>query len=139
MTIELAPDVSRHLTRRLTLWGGVSVVGGGLLALHGRSAGSRAFGLQNAMWGAIDVVIAGVSTLQSTPPTTPKLRRLLLINTGLDVAYVAGGAHLIARTPSFRGRITAEQARGHGAAVVVQGAALFVLDLTHARQLHPWP
>jgi len=136
MTVDAAPDVSRRLTRRLTQWGGASVVGGGALAVLGGSPRVRAFGLQNAMWGAIDVAIAAVSTLQSTPPTTPKLRRLLLINTGLDVGYVAGGAHVFARTPSFGGRITPEQARGHGAAVVVQGAALFVLDLTHARQLN---
>ncbi|MGU3293719.1 DUF6992 family protein [Williamsia sp. M5A3_1d] len=132
MDIDRAPEVSRRLARRLAVWGGVSTVAGGALAVAGPSARARAFGLQNAMWGAIDVAIAAISTRQSTPPNSPKLRRLLFVNTGLDVGYVAGGAHLLARTPSFGGRITPEQARGHGAAVIVQGAALFVLDLTHA-------
>ncbi|MCX6471032.1 MAG: hypothetical protein NTW76_17235 [Corynebacteriales bacterium] len=135
MSIDRAPEVSRRLARRLAVWGGVSTVAGGALAVAGPTPRSRAFGLQNAMWGAIDVAIAAISTRQSTPPTSSKLRRLLLVNTGLDVGYVAGGAHLVARTPSFGGRITAEQARGHGTAVMVQGAALFVLDLTHARAL----
>ncbi|MEH3155468.1 MAG: hypothetical protein PGN29_09010 [Gordonia paraffinivorans] len=135
MTIDPAPAVSRRLARRLAIWGGSSTVLGGALALFGSTPRARAFGQQNAAWGAIDLAIAAVATRQSTPPTTPKLRRLLWINTGLDVGYVAGGAWFTSARPALGGRVTPEQARGHGAAVVVQGAALFVLDLTHARAL----
>lgn len=135
MTIDPAPAVSRRLARRLAVWGGASTVLGGALAVVGPTPRARAFGQQNAAWGAIDLAIAAVASRQSTPPTTPKLRRLLWVNTGLDVGYVAGGAWFAAMTPDLRGRISPEQARGHRAAVIVQGAALFVLDLTHARAL----
>ena len=135
MTIDPAPAVSRRLARRLAIWGGASTVVGGALALVGSTPGARAFGQQNAAWGAIDLAIAAIATRQSTPPTTPKLRRLLWINTGLDVGYVLGGAWFASTTPDLGGRVTPERARGHGAAVIVQGAALFVLDLTHARAL----
>jgi hypothetical protein len=135
VTIDPAPAVSRRLARRLAVWGGASTVLGGALAVVGSTPRARAFGQQNSAWGAIDLAIAAVASRQSTPPTTPKLRRLLWVNTGLDVGYVAGGAWFAATTPDLRGRISPEQARGHGAAVIVQGAALFVLDLTHARVL----
>ncbi|WP_299571115.1 hypothetical protein [uncultured Williamsia sp.] len=135
MTVDPAPEVSRRLARRLAIWGGASTLAGGALAVFGSTARARAFGQQNAAWGAIDLVIAAVATRQSTPPTTSKLRRLLWVNTGLDVGYVAGGAWFAQNTPDLGGRVTPEQARGHGAAVIVQGAALFVLDLTHARAL----
>jgi hypothetical protein len=58
------------------------------------------------------------------------LRRLLLINTGLDVLYVVGGAVLALTLgvgdPTWR---------GHGWGIVVQGAFLFVFDLFHAQQV----
>ncbi|MGQ2916000.1 hypothetical protein [Microbacterium aurantiacum] len=39
------------------------------------------------------------------------------------------------RTPAFGGRLTAADARGHGLAIIIQGAALFVFDLAAARRL----
>ncbi|MBN1978402.1 MAG: hypothetical protein JW918_13475 [Anaerolineae bacterium] len=55
------------------------------------------------------------------------LRRILLINTGLDVLYVAGGVALAltlgADNPFWR---------GNGWSIVVQGGFLFCFDLLHA-------
>ena len=53
------------------------------------------------------------------------LRRVLLVNAGLDVGYVLGGA-VLAGT---------ERRRGDGLAIIVQGAFLFWLDSRHARRL----
>jgi hypothetical protein len=94
----------------------------------------RAFGMQTAEWGAIDLAIAGVASRLRTP-TSSKLRKILLVNVGLDVGYILGGAYLVARRPRFAGRITADVARANGVAVVIQGAALLVLDTTHVRKL----
>ena len=59
-------------------------------------------------------------------PTDPaRLRRVLLVNAGLDVGYLAVGAALVRH-----GRW-----RGDGWAVVVQGAFLLVLDSAAARAL----
>ncbi|WP_295839887.1 hypothetical protein [uncultured Microbacterium sp.] len=127
-----AKTVAGTLVHRLRRWGTASVVVGGALALFPRT---RAFGAQTAMWGAVDVGLAMLAGRRGAAPKRRPLRRLLLINTVLDVGYVAAGAHLAVRTPSFGGRLSPDAARGHGAAVVIQGVALFVLDLTAAQRL----
>ncbi|MBN9202048.1 MAG: hypothetical protein ABS61_11595 [Microbacterium sp. SCN 70-18] len=125
-------SVAQTLVRRLTRWGAASVLIGGVLAIAPRS---RAFGLQTLMWGAIDLGIAVFTGKRTSLPKKSALRRILLVNTALDVGYVATGAHLAVRTPAFGGRLSAADARGHGLAVIIQGAALFVFDLAAARRL----
>lgn len=125
-------SVARSLVARLTRWGSASVLIGGVLAIAPRS---RAFGLQTLMWGAIDLGIAVFTGRRRSLPGKAALRRILLVNTALDVGYVATGAHLAVRTPTFGGRLSTADARGHGLAVIIQGAALFFLDLAAARRL----
>jgi hypothetical protein len=127
-----AKAVAGILVHRLRQWGTTSVFVGGALALFPRT---RAFGAQTAMWGAVDVGLAMLAGRRGAAPKRRPLRRLLLINTVLDVGYVAAGAHLAVRTPSFGGRLSPDAARGHGVAVVIQGAVLFFLDLTAAQRL----
>lgn len=127
-----ARTVTRTVVRQLTRWGTASVLVGGAFALPRRT---RGFGVQTLMWGAIDLALAAVTRGRGKVPKTQTLRRILLVNTALDVGYVAAGAHLAARTPTFGGRLRPADARGHGLAVVLQGAALFVIDLTAARRL----
>ncbi|MGB7363211.1 MAG: hypothetical protein WA931_09255 [Rhodococcus sp. (in: high G+C Gram-positive bacteria)] len=130
-----AQDVASKLSRRLVIWGGGSVVAGAAAALVGPTPAVRAFGVQSAGWGAIDLAIAGIGVARSAPVVASTLRKTLWINTGLDVVYMALGAHVMYHRPSFGGRISPDQAVGHGAAVVVQGGALLVLDSVHARQI----
>lgn len=133
-------SVTDRLLRRLSLLGLVSTAGGLAVAAWGRTPSQRAFGGQSAGWGAVDLGIAAVGLARRSRPTTARrLRRVLLVNTGLDVVYVAAGVWLVARAPALRGRLTPEQARGHGAAVVLQGLALLALDAAHARELTPGP
>ncbi len=128
-------DVTRRLTRTLTRWGAVSVLLGAAAARH-PSPAVRAFGGQSAAWGGVDLAIAAVGAARGDRPTTRlRLRRILLVNAVLDVGYAATGAALVLRAPSVRGRLTRAQARGHGAAVVVQGAALALIDLTAVGRL----
>ena len=128
------------------MWSGLSVGAGVVLFLAGVPFWSG-FGVQAAAWGTIDAAIAlfggGAARRRRASMTDPlddallrregrNLRRLLLINTGLDVLYVAGGVALAltfgAGDPTWR---------GHGWGIVVQGAFLFAFDLFHARQV-PW-
>ncbi len=127
-----ARTVTRTVVRRLTRWGTASVLIGGVLALPRRT---RGFGLQTLLWGAIDLALAAITRGRNEIPQKQTLRRILLVNTVLDVGYVAAGAHLAVRTPTFGGRLRPADARGHGLAVMLQGAALFVIDLTAARRL----
>ncbi len=135
-----AERVASQLVARLAALGGAGVAVGAVLSIGRRSPAVRAFGGQTAGWGAVDLVIAGVGAARAAsgrgrPPTASRLRRVLLVNAALDVGYVAAGAHLVHHRPRLGGRVTGAQAAGHGWAVVVQGAALLVLDLAHAAAL----
>jgi hypothetical protein len=121
-------SVEQRLVRLLGAWAVASVAVGGVLALR---PASRGFGRQTAAWGAVDGAIAlvGARRRAARGPTDPRrLRRVLLLNAGLDVGYLVLGAALL-RTGGGHGR----DLRGDGAAVLVQGAFLLVLDTTAAR------
>lgn len=133
-TAETASDVAARLGRTLAAVGGSSVLVGALAA-RSSSATVRAFGRQTAGWGAIDLAIAGIATLRPPPASAKKLRKVLVINAGLDVGYIAVGAHMVWHRPRFGERITADESWANGVAIVIQGAALLILDTVHARQL----
>ncbi len=135
--LDNGPEMAAALTRTLVAFGAASVVGGGVLAAASDRPGVRAFGQQSAMWGAINLAIAGVGAWRgrSHPTRADSLRRTLLVNAGLDVGYVAAGAHLAHHRVTLGGRWSPQAARGHGLAVVVQGAGLMALDLYYARRL----
>lgn len=117
--------VEARLTQVLGGWAVGSVLVGAALSAHPRT---RGFGRQTAAWGAVDGAIAyvGVRGRQRKGPTDPeRLRKVLLLNAGLDVGYLALGARM-RRT---------ERWRGDGLAVLVQGAFLLVLDTTAATRL----
>ena len=97
------------------------------------------FGLQAVVWGAIDAGIAAFglrglgAKLERTidPPQADReaarLRRILWINTALDVLYIAIGAAILltlGRADPF--------ARGSGWGIILQGGFLFFFDLLHA-------
>ena len=133
-----------QLTRRLLIWSFFSMLAGGILQIP-RQPFARGLGQQFAAWGFVDALIAafgnqaaGKRFAQLLDPLAPevtatetqKLRKILWINTGLDVGYMAGGAALA---------LTKGQAnpgwRGHGIGVIIQGAFLFFFDLFHASKL----
>lgn len=126
--------------RRLIVWALASVVAGTALLLLG-DAFWRGVGAQALVWGAIDGAI-GLGGLRGAArdrrkgrgdPAAPaaaarKLRRLLYLNGGLDVLYVAGG---LALAGPFSGGDPFTIGSGWG--IVVQGGFLLVFDLVHAR------
>jgi hypothetical protein len=127
----------RRLTHRLLWWAIPNVLLGTLLVWRGQTPARRAFGQQAVGWGAIDAAIAlggqyGAEQKQATATPAVEvaqartLRRLLWLNTGLDLLYMAGGLALA--------RGGSDSKRGHGLGIFVQGAFLFVFDLFHALQ-----
>jgi hypothetical protein len=128
-----SPTFAGAVTRRLLHWSIFSVASGLPLAAS-RAPLLRGLGQQFIAWGTIDGAIAlaghwsnqrkaeqGVATEE-----IEKLRRLLLVNAGLDVFYVAGGLALVAR----RGQ-NDPYWRGMGLGIVVQGGFLLAFDLWH--------
>jgi hypothetical protein len=134
----------KDLSQKLLLWSLLSMIVGGFLSGRRQSPDQRGFGQQALGWGAIDALIALVGwamarkrtadpsaqTEEAKRKETRNLRRLLWINSGLDLLYIAGG-WLLTRRADSSGRGW----RGHGWGIVVQGAFLLLFDLYHARQL----
>ena len=125
---------------RLLLWGFASLLTGATLALalRGKQVASpllRHFAIQTWAWGLVDVVIAfwALRGLQLRDfEAMVRLDRFLWLNVGLDVGYVAVGAALVLVGWRLR---TAGALAGAGLGVIVQGLALFVLDLRLVLQL----
>ena len=118
---------TQTIARRLLLWGAISTIGGVILQFSRRPFWTG-FGQQAIGWGLIDALIAlvaGRSASRSFSSST--LRRILLINAGLDVLYMFGG-FIFARTKGA----TDEKLRGQGWGIVLQGWFLFKFDLIHA-------
>lgn len=118
-------EVEQQLTRVLGRWAAGSVAAGALLSVPRRT---RGFGRQTAAWGAVDGAIAYGGSRRRTAkgPTDPRrLRRVLLVNAGLDVGYLAAAGWLV-RDGRWR---------GDGYAVLVQGTFLLLLDSSAAARL----
>ncbi|MGB9597187.1 MAG: DUF6992 family protein [Candidatus Poribacteria bacterium] len=128
-------DFQKKLTNRLLIWSGSSIVSGSILVFL-ENQFLKGFGIQAIIWGIIDAFIALIgkynirkksSSLTSSEQLVKeagKLRRVLLINTFLDIFYVAFGAVL-----AFVSKDLFWQ--GNGIGIVVQGAFLFFFDLIH--------
>jgi hypothetical protein len=128
-----------HLLR-LILWGAVSLVLGAtlkvFLAVRGeRSALLEQFAIQTAAWGAIELGLAANALrtlgLRDLAGAT-RLDRFLWLNIGLDLGYVLVGLTLLAAGWRLGRRLGLI---GAGVGVVVQGAALAILDLGLASQI----
>jgi len=128
--------------RRLLTWSLGSVLVGLVLVLVG-DAWWRGVGIQALVWGAIDGAIAiggilsarrgaarGAGVPGADAREAAKLRRLLLVNGGLDVLYIAAG--LVLAGPIAAGD---PFLAGNGWGVVLQGAFLLVFDVAHAQRV----
>jgi len=121
-----------HLLRLLA-WGAASVIAGSaivalLAARRARSPLLAHFAFQTAAWGAIDMVLGGLAwrgLAMRDAAGAQRLDRLLWLNTGLDIGYVAVGVTLAVAGWTLGRRLGAV---GAGIGVVVQGIALLALD-----------
>lgn len=128
-------DFQKTLTRRLLSWSILSIVAGIPLWLDTYRP-IKNIGTQFLAWGAIDGLIALVGwrsaekrQLTADPANeTRKLRRILWLNTGLDVGYMLGGGWLLSKEDKAK--------QGTGLGILIQGAFLFLFDLWHVLRLH---
>ncbi|MGV3708181.1 MAG: DUF6992 family protein [Gemmatimonas sp.] len=122
-----------HLLR-LAVWAALSVVVGGviLLSLRARKAPVpflRHFGIQMLAWGVVDLALAAWSwrgLAFRDYAASLQLQNFLWLNVGLDAGYMGIGITL-----ALAGWLLGQRlgALGAGVGVIVQGFALFVLDL----------
>ena len=128
-----------HLLRHAA-WGIASVLTGTALLVMVRIRPRASplllhFAVQTAGWGAIDLLLVGIArgTLVMRDLSAARaLERFLWLNTGLDVGYIAVGV-----TIAMAGWVMGHRlgAVGAGMGIVVQGLALFALDLNFAAAL----
>lgn len=139
-------SVERTLTKTLVSWSVASIALGTSIALIGHKFDKKnvaEFGRQTAAWGGVDLAIAGAGLLaqrrrgklsvDQTQRQIRNLRRLLVINSVADVAYMAGGIAIVKR--SLQKKSSFRMGPGDGSAIVIQGAFLFVLDVSQAKRL----
>jgi hypothetical protein len=126
----------QHLLR-LLFWAGLSILAATgvatlLTARRVQSPFLRHFSLQLAAWGAAVGAIAGFEwhgvQLRDVSGAA-RLERLVWMNVGLDAGYVAVGVVLAATAWTLARRMSRV---GAGAAIVVQGLALLLIDLQFA-------
>lgn len=130
--------LEQRIGRQLFAWGVMNIALGTLLLLA-ESPFLRGFGVQAIVWGTINAAIAAFGQsrlprklhrlmrtegLQASRKERRSLRRLLLINAGLDLLYIVAGLLVIALLPG-------PFAEGNGWGVIVQGAALLAFDGWH--------
>ncbi len=112
------------------------------LALRPKSTGEDVYFYQmNVLWNTVNLGIASLGYLNaknefaSSEPMSVlekqmKLEKSLLFNTGLDIAYVATGALLMEKARNVTSIKKHDQFRGYGRSLVLQGAFLFLFDLS---------
>lgn len=139
-------SIERTLSKTLVNWSVASVVLGTSAALIANKFNKKnvaEFGRQTAAWGVVDLGIVGVGYLaqrrrgtlseEQVPKQSRNLRRLLLVNAVADVAYMAGGIAVVRR--SLQKKSSLRMGPGDGSAIVIQGAFLFILDVSQAKRL----
>lgn len=94
----------------------------------------------NIYWNVVNLALAGSGYYQAlhTDPATlglaesvsahHQIKSLLLLNAGLDVGYMAAGLYMRERSKNAGER--ADMWEGFGRSLLLQGAFLFVFDLT---------
>jgi hypothetical protein len=130
----------RALLLRLLAWGALSVLAGtailAWLRLRGRSSVLlEQFAVQMAAWGVLELAFVALSWRSLAPrdlSSATRLDRLLWLNAGLDMGYILVGAALAIAGWRLGRRLGLV---GAGIGVVVQGAALLLLDLMLASQI----
>jgi hypothetical protein len=131
----------RNQTNKNGMW----VLGGWAAGniISGAIGSSKATGVEkyfhqmNMFWGVVNGALAGVGlyrarydkhdlTLAASLKEQAKLEKIFLFNTGLDVAYMAGGLYLMERgSNSVKNHL---RLRGYGKSVLFQGAFLLLFD-----------
>ncbi len=127
----------------LGAWAGANIIQGTISASN--TNGSEHFLHQmNAYWNTVNLAIAGVGllgirkqlkqqhSLNSNLRAQHKIEKILLFNTGLNLAYIATGFYLKERGI----RLNNDRNKGYGNSLLLQGGFLLIFDLIQYGQHH---
>lgn len=120
----------------LGAWASANIIQGTISASNTQGS-EKAFHQMNAYWNTVNFAIAGVGllgirkqlnkqyTLASNLKEQQKLEKILLLNSGLDIAYITTGLYLKEKGM----RLNNSRNEGFGNSLLLQGAFLLVFDL----------
>ena len=119
----------------------VGSIAAGMVRHSGTTGETKYFHRMNVYWNLFNLGIAGAGllgsrnrngngeTLGQAIKQHQNMKQVLLFNAGLDIAYVVGGAYLRERAGNKPDK--ADQLRGYGKSVMVQGGFLFAFDVVN--------
>lgn len=128
-----------HLLR-LLVWAAASMLVGTALLAWLRAGNRHSpllkhFAIQSAVWGVVDAALAVVALRGIVPrdiASATRLDRMLWLNIGVDAGFVFVGITIVVTAWQLGRRLGLV---GAGIGVVVQGAALALLDLMLAARI----
>jgi hypothetical protein len=141
-------DFYRRVTRLLIGWNVLNIIVG-IIASRQESLQTKGVASQAIGWGIINILIgvfgnmATERRIEKMPnpyapsvvaKETDNIKRILLVNSALDIVYMFGGQQL-AQTKGKRNPMM----RGIGYGIILQGALLFVFDIVNAMLVPPKP
>ena len=160
--VSLKDTVAAYNTKRIKVnktgmqilgaWGIVNIADGGIGYFTAKQDEWKYFHKMNAVWGVVNTGIAALGLVNGRREQAEKInamtayerykasKKIYLINSGLDVLYMATGLGLTryAETTKQNAAIF----NGFGKSIVMQGAFLFIFDnfmyTTHARYNSKW-
>ena len=128
--------LNKNNMRILGAWAGANIIQGTISA--GNAKGSdHYFHRMNAYWNTVNLALAGLGILSAKKQASrkytvaenileqQKIEKLLLLNTGLDAAYIMTGFYLKERG----NRLHRDQPVGYGNSLLLQGSFLLVFDI----------
>ncbi|WP_141676827.1 DUF6992 family protein [Hydrotalea lipotrueae] len=127
----------------LGAWAGLNIIQSSISAAS-TSGNTQTFFKMNVYWNTVNAAIAGIGFLQAKKALTKKItpqqnwlqqqktEQFLLLNTGLDAAYITTGLYL--REHGLRKNN--DQTEGFGSSIILQGSFLFVLDVIQYLEHH---
>lgn len=130
-------DINRKGMMVLGSWALLNIASSPVMA--GRTQGPQKYFYQmNGYWNIVNLAIAGFGFYSSLNGATDiglaqsiaeqnKMEKILLFNTGLDVAYMLGGLYLVERAKNATQN--PDRLKGFGRSIMLQGAFLFTFDV----------
>lgn len=133
-------DINKKLMIGLGSWATANFIASGIgWAATVPNGEARYFHQMNVMWNTVNIGLAipgfikakkanSTLTFSETVRKQHQTEKIFLINTGLDVGYMASG--LILRSEAKSNLEKQNQFNGYGNSLLLQGGFLFLFDLT---------
>ncbi len=123
----------------LTSWAGANIAGSVAGFALTNNYEDKQFYIMNGAWGVINLGLALPSLLGKPKPTgtvwdvqkrQTNVEKLFLANAALDLAYIMRGTYYLEQAKHQTDPSEEQRSRGFGNAIIIQGAGLFIFDLT---------